>query len=50
MFFMQVCWSNEDKVNVKQQEALQNKYSLVVTFVFVLIQDECFSIDVGLFR
>ena len=37
MFFMYVCWPNEDKVNVKQQETLWDKYSMVVIDVSVLV-------------
>ena len=37
MFFMEKCWPNEDKVNVKQQETFSEKYSLVSIDVFVLV-------------
>ena len=37
MVFMYLCWPNEDKVNVKQQETFQDKYSLLVIDVFVII-------------
>ena len=47
MFLMQVCCPNEDKEKVKQEEAFEVKYSLVVIHVFVLVQDACFSIDVS---
>ena len=46
MFFMQLCWPNEDKVDVKQQETFSDKYSLVVIDVFGLVKDGCLSIDV----
>ena len=49
MFFMYVCWANEDKVNIKQHKTLLDKYSMVVIDVSVLVQEECFSIDVSAF-